>query len=496
MALQAAKLDLDSSSTLSAAGAVVSTRSGGVLMASRCASFALLLTLASARLTAQEATIPDSPGGTSATTVSEAAPVALVFAVDTSRSLSPAELARIAGLFSRLAEQLPASTPAGLVAFDDEPRWVVPMGASPAAAAAAARNLALSGRFTLLHDALFSAARGLPSGGVLLLASDGRDENSATTVEDVAGLAATNQVRIVALGIGRRIDEKALRRLAWLTNGSYLGPVDAVDAAVVSATVDEGLTATREAAAAARRPTSQIPAAAMPAADPTVATPAPPPATSTTGGQVAGGSLLDSWLFPLLLLLAVLALAAGVLGALLWRGRSKTDRVRLCELCGNELPAGHDDCPNCAAEAFERELRNREMAPPGTARPMRADTAIFKVPFEQPVERTFVMQTEPLLEVREPGSEPRTYRLATEKAFAIGRDAKRNTLGIADPTLSARHFRIVASDASTFHLVDDASTNGTYINGERAKLRKLKPGDTITAGQVEFHYKLQQEQAR
>jgi uncharacterized Zn finger protein (UPF0148 family) len=444
-------------------------------------------------LRAQEAAPAAAPTAPAAVEV-QAPPTAVVVAVDTSRSLRRDDLANTTAKLAELLAGLPPDTPAGLLSFDDEPRWLVEVGATPATVRDRLGELQPGGNFTLLHDALFAAGRALPEGGVVLVATDGRDENSATTIEDVAHLCVERDVRILAVGSGPKLDDRALRRLALLSEGAYLGPVRSLDPgragadlAAARSTLEARATARRREAAAAALPS----AAAVPV--PTPATQAAPPATreAETTAPTTGGS----WLLPLLLLLALLAAAAGVLGALLWRSRRAAEAKRWCERCGYELAPGQTTCPNCTADELEQELRAVEPAAAGTARPMRADTAIFKVPFEQAVEHTFVMQSEYVLEVREPGAEMRGYRMPTERAFTIGRDSKTNTLGVADPTLSARHFRLVPREG-TLYLLDEHSTNGTFVNGEKVKVRGLRAGDTLRAGQVDFTLRLEQQRSR
>src|SRR5918993_757577 len=129
----------------------------------------------------------------------------LVVAVDTSRSLRPAELAAAAELAAGTLHTLgtvgtladgPLTT---VVAFEDAPRWLVSPGTSPDAAADSLAGLAPRGDYTLLHDALFVAVQSLEDGGVVLLLTDGRDENSATTLEDVARACEARGVRVLAV---------------------------------------------------------------------------------------------------------------------------------------------------------------------------------------------------------------------------------------------------------------------------------------------------------
>jgi len=72
-----------------------------------------------------------------------------------------------------------------------------------------------------------------------------------------------------------------------------------------------------------------------------------------------------------------------------------------------------------------------------------------------------------------------------ERSFAalpitIGRDAD-NDIPLDDTKLSRRHCRIVRSPEG-FVLEDMESSNGSYVNGERADSQVLSAGDTITIG--------------
>ena len=74
-----------------------------------------------------------------------------------------------------------------------------------------------------------------------------------------------------------------------------------------------------------------------------------------------------------------------------------------------------------------------------------------------------------------------------DKAFAVGRDRHKNTLAVPDPALSAQHFKIVPRDEGYF-FVDLESTNGSFVNGRKMGAKRLRHGDTIRAGQVEFEF--------
>jgi hypothetical protein len=75
-----------------------------------------------------------------------------------------------------------------------------------------------------------------------------------------------------------------------------------------------------------------------------------------------------------------------------------------------------------------------------------------------------------------------------QKIWTIGRD-RSSGIRIADSYLSRRHAAIQFIDAQGFYLVDFNSTNGSFVNGERAyQPFKLKDGDRIKLGSVTFNF--------
>ena len=74
-----------------------------------------------------------------------------------------------------------------------------------------------------------------------------------------------------------------------------------------------------------------------------------------------------------------------------------------------------------------------------------------------------------------------------KEEVSLGR-AKNNVIVLKDPYISKNHLKI-AEDEGDFYLVDLGSANGTYLNGEKIlDVVKLKNGDRIRVGQVEFLY--------
>ena len=425
----------------------------------------------------------------------------LVVAVDASRSLQPAELAAATELAAVALAALPDRPSTTVVAFEDAPRWVLTPGATPAAAGDALATIAPRGRYTLLHDALFVAVQSLEDGGVVLLLTDGRDENSATTLEDVARASEARGVRVLAVGAGRRVEERSLRRLALLTGGDYLGRVADVPADRLA-----------EAAATALRAT---PARTARAADPEKATSAAPPhpGAAAGAGTVVPAALRQSavrsgaeaapadresaedpgtprwWL--LALPLAALVAAAPV--AIWATRRRRAPRSEWCRRCGAEYPEG-EECPQCAEGDLQQRLRNRDVTRLEDTAELRIDPEMLAAAEAagsadpDRMEKTRVLTDQSVLVVREAGEGSRSFLLRGDGAFAVGRDPRANTLTLRDPALSARHFKVVPENGA-FYVVDLDSTNGTYANTRRVRAARLASGDVIRAGQVELEFR-------
>jgi hypothetical protein len=396
----------------------------------------------------------------------------MIVAIDTSRSLSPSQLQSTISTINGILAQVPSKTPLGLLAFDDTPRWIVSPPSTAEALRSALADLKPEGNYTLLNDALFTAARQLENGGIILLLTDGRDENSATTVEDVADLCRANHVRIIAIGTGRRVDEKAMRRLALLTDGASVGHADTIDLAVVSQVIQEATLATASEVENARL----AEATAKPVEVQAVAAPQTVREISTT----------PWWLLPLLLVLIVAVLAT-LLMLLRWRRPVETEQP--------ENPDWETD-PAIIPETDTNVAREPTVdLPPAPPMDDRADELILdpsafeRLPFDGDIDTTSVLDEQHILSVMEPGKEIRSFRLRNDRAFAVGRAPGVNTLTLTSRALSSQHFKIVPHE-NGFAVVDLDSTNGTLVNGRRIRAHHLEAGDTIQAGEVEFEFKV------
>lgn len=406
------------------------------------------------------------------------AEVPVVVAIDTSRSLSQSELGSTVSKVDDILAGLSPDTPVGLLAFDDTPQWLVGPSGTKETVIDALADLKPAGNFTLLNDALFSVARELPDGGVILLLTDGRDENSATTVEDVAEICRSNNIRIIAVGTGRRVDDLALRRLALLTDGAHLDHTGSVDPATVTTVLTEAAQTTALEIETIKEAQSAVVTVEGPSA-------ATPPMTVATSQEL---NPTPWWLLPLLLILIIAVLTALVI---LWRIRPSNDiQPDLRETGDWETDPSIDVISRGdAAHAPTVEL--------GTAPPMeeRADELILdpsafeRLPFDGDIDTTSVLDEQHIVSVMEPGKEVRSFRLRPDRAFAVGRAPGVNTLTLSSRALSGQHFKIVPHEGG-FAVVDLDSTNGTLVKGRRIRAHHLEAGDIIQAGEVEFEFKV------
>lgn len=68
-----------------------------------------------------------------------------------------------------------------------------------------------------------------------------------------------------------------------------------------------------------------------------------------------------------------------------------------------------------------------------------------------------------------------------DAGFYIGRDPALSKVVVADSRVSKRHVRIVPRDGKVW-AIDEGSTNGTFLKGERITEVQLKRGDTLVLG--------------
>ncbi len=86
------------------------------------------------------------------------------------------------------------------------------------------------------------------------------------------------------------------------------------------------------------------------------------------------------------------------------------------------------------------------------------------------------------------------YLVCGEEAFALTADVTHVGRGVTadvrldDHTVSARH-AIVVLRADRLRILDDRSTNGTFVNGRRVDEAELHDGDVVLLGRVVLTYR-------
>lgn len=395
-----------------------------------------------------------------------------VILVDTSRSVPKEQFAAAKSKIASLSSDLVRNGSVTVVSFNDEPQFEGKNLTDAGLVRSKIEAIEQGGKFTLLYDALVKALQHIEDSkekGIILLVSDGKDENSATVIEDAARKAESLQVPVLTIGIGS--EDKSLRRLPLLTKGEYLGNIGAFSPNEVYSFVEKvkAKEVEEKAKEEAAKPKEVLP-------------PPPPPAKEESGG---------AFVYFLWIALILLATAVAVL-VIYFVIKNKKQEERVCENCGKPLAIWETECPNC----FLKKLSDTK---PGVTVPeiksepqIDIDPELFKKnPTSEDLDSTMVIEEIPVLLQLRGNQPPKMFQVSKDNPITIGRD-KINNISIDDKTLSAQHFRIVPKDGQWF-VLDLNSTNGTFVDGERIRYREIKHGSQIHAGQNQFIFRIEQK---
>jgi hypothetical protein len=392
--------------------------------------------------------------------------------IDTSRSISRQDFDAAKNKLSELAPELLRQGPVTVVSFNDAPVTEGSSLTDPSSVSQKIHAVSQGGKYTLLYDAVFKSLNMFEDSkeaGVIVLFSDGKDENSAVTIEDVAKKAESLKVPIITIGAGD--DEKSLRRLSALTKGSYEGKASLFSSSALLASVSH--------LRAVKAPPPEEKPKVVP-----VAPPAPPPQPE------------QSFFSPLLiiLLLFVLALVIAAVAGIFLLLKSRKEKETVCEKCGKSLSLWESECPYC----FTKKLSDTQPGlPPSQAAepqpPADLDPELFKkAPTTDELDSTMIIEEIPILLHMRGNQPPHMFQVAKNKATSVGRDKANNTIFVDDRTLSGQHFRVVPKDG-LWYILDLDSTNGTFVDGEKVKFKEIKPGAQIHAGQCQFLFRIEQK---
>lgn len=381
---------------------------------------------------------------TAGPTGAASSPATVALVLDTSGSLTRADLAAARDLAAGVLKVLPPGSEVAVFSFDDVSRVVQPRTADPDAVKRAIDGLRAAGKYTALHDALFDASRYLrdASGArrAILLVTDGKDENSALNLEDGLKVAQETLIPVFCVGVGR-VEERILRRIAKLTGGEYF-PSHEATASVIAERI-------------LAAPEVQMPTVPSPAA---TSTPLMAPQSRRT--EPAAPAFYTS---PLLWAAAglLLLLAAATLALV---GRKPRQAVT-----PGSFPSGPSRLDTGRQEVLSGTVLTRM--------DMAGET----------VERTVLLMDKPVLAVTRGERKGEIFPLSGESAISIGR-ARANDVVLDDASVSSQHCRI-RPEAGGFVVHDMKSTNGTQVNGRPIDRHQLAEGDVIQVGETSLQYR-------
>ncbi len=389
--------------------------------------------------------------------------------IDTSRSISKGEFEKAKSSAIDLSEQLLKFGGVTIVSFNDEPVFEGKDLKDISEIRQRVSSIEQGGKYTLLYDAVFKTLENFEDSkdkGIIVIFTDGKDENSVVVLEDCSLKSQTMNIPIISVGMG--IEDKSLKRLPTLTRGIYAGKVDSYNANDILAIAKrEFETKEKE-----EKKVESTPAPIV-----------PPPLPAKE--EKVSKSL---YILPIVLFVLFGIAVVVILYFLLSKNRKEKEKV--CEVCGRPLAVWETECPNC----FIKKLSDTQpgVAPPKVEEKIDLDPELFKkIPTSIDIDSTMVLDEIPVLLHLRGNQPPRMYQIAKDKPTSIGRD-KVNNIVIEDKTVSGQHFRIVPKEEK-FFIVDLNSTNGTYVDGERVQYKEIKHGSQINAGQCQFVFRIEQK---
>jgi len=431
--------------------------------------------------------------------------VKAILALDASGSMNGAPLDAIHKTIANFVNHARSQDRVEVLTFADDTRVEVPFGADKAELAARLQQVKSRGSLTRLYDGLLEALGQLdgapPEYRQLTVISDGHDEGSQHSIDDVIAQAVKEKVSIESIGLTRSHPEylQYLARMSQATGGNF---AQAKTADELSGLIDQGIKAMRATPVAgfkvsklaADGKTHTLEVRWQPqhlTADVAIQTPL---VNNRNPWSIWGWVLAGCFLAGVLLLViarrqarqedrdedlpvAPLPEATPVPHAATAVNRSGFTFVE------RDAPAAKpEDEPKRRMQTFVEETTPEEEAPAPqpTPAPQAAGRAKTQMPafFDS-------LQSSPKLEATEGPMAGKSYTVIRE--FLIGAVEGNDLVIAGDPTLSGYHARVRLAD-HVLTIEDSGSTNGTFVNGLRlAQGRKLlKPGDEIRAGRSVF----------
>ena len=407
-----------------------------------------------------------------------------ILALDASGSMSGGPLNAVRRSIARFVSEARPQDQVEVLSFANETRIDVPFGASKDALSKDLQQIRSRGTETHLFDGLLDAIgqfKAMPLRRRLTVISDGHDEGSKHTIDDVIHQATAAHVSIDSVGLTRSHPEylRVMAQLAQATGGRYAQAKSPDDL--------EGLVS-QEIAFLKTAPVVTFSLTNLPEDGKVHELDLewhPENLHATVDVSTPSENLLQQskWLW----LLGACFIAGGIL---LIVARVSSRRRRTAPVA-----------PVTSTQLYrepqfdQRQAPRREATLSGTELRAQPRTAHESTRTEQAAQESFARtrvpaffdssHDAPQLDAFEG---PLTGQsIPIHNRFRIGA-VEGNELVIAgDPTLSGSHARFIYAD-SVLMIEDLQSTNGTYVNGLRlgAGRKLLKPGDEIRVGKSAF----------
>jgi len=140
--------------------------------------------------------------------------------------------------------------------------------------------------------------------------------------------------------------------------------------------------------------------------------------------------------------------------------------------------------PDAPTDKVERQLAPPDLAPPPpvpapAVESTRVDVSSKQERTDSPA-GTEMVQWNGMLHCTKGPLEGQRF-VIDDDGFYIGRDPVLAKVVIPDSRVSKRHVRILPRDGKVF-AIDEGSTNGTFLKGQRITEVQLKRGDTLVLG--------------
>lgn len=412
-----------------------------------------------------------------------------ILALDLSGSMSGAPLAAVRSTIARFVNQAGDQDRVEVLTIADDTRIDVPFGADKSVLAERLRQVTSRGTQTHLYDGLLDALAELsgtpPVCRQLTVISDGHDEGSRHTIDEVIQKAVEEKVSIDSIGITRSHPEflQSLVRISQATGGNYArasGPEQ------LDALIDHGIQAMRAAPVVAFK-LSRVPGDGK--THNLELRWQPEHLTATVDVQTP--LIANSWTVWVWVLIA--CFLTGVVLLAVSRHQARRRQFVAAQPAALDHAQQRTPAPSAVRHSGETVVEADKAAAPAPPARAYAPTVVEGDSPAQPPMRAKTrvaaffnaVDGGPMLEA--------TAGPVTGKSYPVGGELligalDGNDLAIPDdPTLSGFHARVRLAD-SVLTIEDSRSTNGTFVNGVRlgTDRKLLKPGDEIRVGRSVF----------